>query len=136
MADKGYDVWMGNARGNTYSKNHTKWDPDADADDFWKFSWHEIGYYDLPAMIDYILDKTGVDSVYYAGHSQGTTSFYVMTSKRPEYNNKIKVQISLAPIAYMNHMTSPLMQLLSYFEGPLGVSRNLYKNTPNFLVLF
>lgn len=120
FADEGYDVWMGNARGNFYSRNHTKYNPDKDGH-FWQFSWNEIGEIDLPTMIDYVLGVTGVDGVYYAGHSQGTTSFFVMASQKPEYNSKIKVQASLAPIAYMKHLTSPLLRMVSFWEGAIEV---------------
>ncbi|KAJ8953102.1 hypothetical protein NQ318_013446 [Aromia moschata] len=120
LADEGYDVWIGNARGNSLSRNHTSLDPELDKAQFWKFDWHEIGTTDIPAMIDYVLEQTGVEGIYYAGHSQGTTSFYVMTSMRPEYNDKIITQVSLAPIAFMNHMTSPLLKLISVFEGTVS----------------
>lgn len=30
---------------------------------FWDFSFHEIGTRDLPAIIDYVLEQTGVSSV-------------------------------------------------------------------------
>lgn len=63
---------MGNARGNRYSRNHTYLQPNSTTADgnFWDFSWHEIGYYDLPAMIDYILKETGFTKLGYIGHSQ------------------------------------------------------------------
>jgi len=127
LADRGYDVWLGNARGNSYSRNHTYLSPDTDPDraKFWDFSWNEIGYYDLPAMIDYVLETTGMPDTFYIGHSQGTTSFYVMASERPEYNAKIRAHFSLAPIAFMDHMTSPVLQFLAFFEGPLESLLNL-----------
>lgn len=68
LSDLGYDVWMGNARGNRYSKNHTKLS--IDGQDYWDFTFHEMGKYDLPAVIDFILDKSEYDQLHYVGHSQ------------------------------------------------------------------
>nr|XP_022912354.1 lipase 3-like [Onthophagus taurus] len=127
LADMGYDVWMGNARGNTWSRKHVSLNPDGffDQRKFWAFSWNEIGMYDLPAMIDYILEVTNQNSLYYIGHSQGTTSFFVMGSERPEYNKKIRLMVALAPVAYMSHATNPFLQVLSPLEGVLEVLAGL-----------
>ena len=68
---------MGNTRGNTYSKNHTTLDTCSSCRDFWNFGWQEAGRFDLAGVIDYILNLTGNDGVYYVGHSQGTTEYLV-----------------------------------------------------------
>lgn len=34
-------------------------------------SWDEMGQYDVPAMIDYVLNKTGHADLFYVGHSMG-----------------------------------------------------------------
>ncbi|XP_055375623.1 lipase 1-like [Condylostylus longicornis] len=111
LYDLGYDVWMGNSRGNRYSKNHKHLN--VSSKEFWDFSWHEIGIYDLPATIDYILNVTNYEKIHYIGHSQGTTIFWVMGSERPEYNNKILSMQALAPIAYLNKVRSPLIALVN-----------------------
>ena len=81
---------------------------------FVNYSWHEMGVYDLPAVLDYVLTNTSQKDLYYIGHSMGTSMFYVLTSSMPQYNKKIKLMTSLAPIAYMAYTTSPLPKLLSW----------------------
>lgn len=125
LADQGYDVWLGNARGNTYSRRHTSFNPDGgrkERSKFWAFSWHEIGTIDLPTMIDYVLEKTEHSKLHYVGHSQGTTAFFVMCSERPEYNDKIIMMNALAPVAYAKHISSPVVRALTPFLFTLDVS--------------
>lgn len=62
-------------------------------------SYHEIATIDLPTMIDYILGYTKQKSLYYVGHSMGTTVLFILLSTKPEYNAKIKLGICLAPSA-------------------------------------
>ena len=59
-----------------------------------------MGYYDIPATIDYIMAITG-EKLYYIGHSMGTTMLFVMTSTRPEYNAKFRIAFALAPVAFL-----------------------------------
>uniref|UniRef100_A0A1B0B8Z4 AB hydrolase-1 domain-containing protein n=1 Tax=Glossina palpalis gambiensis TaxID=67801 RepID=A0A1B0B8Z4_9MUSC len=113
LSDLGYDVWMGNARGNRYSKNHTSLN--SDYVEFWDFTFHEMGKYDLPANIDYILANTGYDQLHYIGHSQGTAVFWVLCSEQPQYTQKILSMHALAPIAYIADMKSPLFRTLVLF---------------------
>lgn len=103
----GFDVWLGNSRGSTYSRAHQRWRLPQDSEQFWKFSWddmaavrgragmvciascftHNFGafpsaapcssQYDLPALLSYITSHTGVQRVAYVGHSQVCTAWHV-----------------------------------------------------------
>ncbi|KAJ8716126.1 hypothetical protein PYW08_013411 [Mythimna loreyi] len=116
LAEEGYDVWMGNARGNYYSRRHIRLNPDAILSTaFWRFSWEEIGMIDLPNMIDYALKVSGQERLHYIGHSQGTTSFFVFGAMRPEYNAKIISMHALAPNAFMAHNRNPFLKVLSRY---------------------
>lgn len=41
--------------------------------------------YDLPALLEFILQKTKVQNVSYIGHSQGTIQMFVGLSENLEY---------------------------------------------------
>ncbi|KAL5241759.1 hypothetical protein ACI65C_009169 [Semiaphis heraclei] len=138
LSDAGYDVWLANSRGNTYSRNHVTLDPAREPEKFWDFSWHEMGTIDLPNTIDYILDKTGEPDLNYVGHSMGTAIFYVLCSERPDYQDKVRSMSAMAPIAYLNHVKSPIMTFLSSVADPLAWlcnSLGYYEFRPNGKIL-
>ena len=99
---------MGNTRGNTYSKNHTRLDTCSSCRDFWNFGWQEAGRFDLAGVIDYILNVTGNDGVYYVGHSQGTTEYLVGQIIKPiKIHSQCEISIYFWGI-FQNHFISIL----------------------------
>lgn len=125
LADIGYDVWLGNARGNTYSRGHVSLSTDDPK--FWDFSFHEMGVHDLPTEIDWILNITNHKKLFYIGHSMGTTMFYVLTSMRPQYNDKVQFMVSLAPVAFMGNVKSPVRLLAPFVKDLEFISHYLGK---------
>ena len=110
LSNLGYDVWLGNIRGNTYSRAHVNYTVN-DAE-FWDFSWDDMAEHDLPATIDHIANVTNqCGSILYVGHSMGTTMFFALMSARPEYNKKIRAMFALAPVASMTNVKSPIRLL-------------------------
>ena len=111
LADAGYDVWLGNMRGNTYSRAHVKYNPDTD-DAFWDFSWDDMAADDLPSMIKYILTLTKQPKIAYVGHSQGTMIGFAEFS-RPDSSiaNNVSFWGALAPVAHVGHIESPIRYL-------------------------
>lgn len=115
LADEGYDVWMGNARGTDYSLNHTTYKPFGNKNQqkhFWSFSWHEMGVYDVPAMIDYVLAHTGQQKLQYVGHSQGCAVYFVMMSEKPEYNEKIEMAHVMAPAVFIKNIKTKALAMV------------------------
>ncbi|XP_050442988.1 lipase 3-like isoform X2 [Adelges cooleyi] len=114
LADQGYDLWLGNARGNTYSRKHVSLNPKSK--EYWDFSLDEMGLFDLPAVIDHILLITKKEQLHYLGYSMGTAIFYIMSSEKPEYQSKIRSQISLAPVAYLSNTKSILKYVAPHVQ--------------------
>jgi pimeloyl-ACP methyl ester carboxylesterase len=67
-----------------------------------------MGYYDLARIIDYVLNETCTSNIHYIAHSQGTTSFLVLMSTRPEYNQKIVQAHLMAPPAFRKKLPKSL----------------------------
>lgn len=113
LANKGYDVWLGNNRGNKYSRSHMTWDADKNKE-FWKFSMHEMGTIDLPAMIDFILNETGRKKISYIGHSQGTAQMFLGMSLDPKYfSERINSFMAFGPVTNLNNITSNFLKLIA-----------------------
>lgn len=95
LVERGYDVWLGNNRGNKYSKKSTKFSPTSP--EFWNFSMDQFAFHDIPNSIDYIISTTSQPSVSYIGFSQGTAQAFATLSIHPTLNDKVNCFIALAP---------------------------------------
>ncbi|XP_023947435.2 gastric triacylglycerol lipase-like [Bicyclus anynana] len=123
IAGECHDLWLANDRGNYYSRAHVRLNPDKDSK-FWDYSFDEIGRYDVPATINYILKYTGEDKVNFIGFSQGATSLLISCSERPRYcDSKVNVFLGLAPAVKISNMKSTLLRVvlesLNQFKGIL-----------------
>ncbi|KAI0019733.1 Alpha/Beta hydrolase protein [Xylariomycetidae sp. FL0641] len=95
LVDRGFDVWLGNNRGNKYSKKSINHPPTSI--EFWNFSIDEFAFHDIPDSIQYILDTTQQPSLSYIGFSQGTTQAFATLAIHPKLNDQVNVFIALAP---------------------------------------
>ncbi|XP_076037452.1 lipase member K-like [Oratosquilla oratoria] len=102
LADDGYDVWLANSRGSEYSQRHFTLATDDPR--FWQFSFDQMGRFDLPATVDYILEQTPKDDLLFVGFSMGSRILTAMLNEFPEYNNKIRVWIGLAATFNLRHV--------------------------------
>lgn len=111
LSNAGYDVWLGNYRGNRYSRRHKTMIPDGNPA-FWDFGPDELGTLDLSASIDYVLNETGESKLKLIGYSEGTIASYILLCAKPEYNDKVEVMVALAPVVFLHHLKWPYTELI------------------------
>lgn len=118
LSKAGYDVWLGNFRGNMFSTGHKSLNCDEDKC-FWDFSIDELVSSDLPAMIDYVLKTTDSRKLHaYIGVSQGSLSMMSLLSEKPEFSTKISKVILLAPVIRLSKIRG-LLRILHKITYPL-----------------
>ena len=79
--------------------------------------------YDLPAMINKTIETTKEEKIFYIGHSMGTTTVMAMANYYPEMSEKIILASLLAPVAFVEHMRSPI-GLIAPFVNIIEVKNN------------
>ncbi|KAN0027677.1 hypothetical protein ACTFIU_010650 [Dictyostelium citrinum] len=121
LADEGYDVWISNARGTIYSNKHLKYT--IDDVEYWNFSFDEMGQFDLPCIVDYVINVTGNSKVNYISHSQGTTMGFIGFIEGNELTEKINTFFALAPVTRVTHCKSVLLNLIAQLS--IGEVANL-----------
>jgi lysosomal acid lipase/cholesteryl ester hydrolase len=111
LANAGYDVWLGNNRGNKYSCKHASRKPANE--DFWDFSLDEMIRYDMPSMIEYVLVQTKAESLTLIGFSQGTAQAFACMSSGPHLAKKVNLFIALAPVSEVRGFSNPVVDNLA-----------------------
>ncbi|CEP63586.1 sterol esterase LALA0_S08e05974g [Lachancea lanzarotensis] len=91
----GFDVWMGNNRGNKYSTQHLSKGPKTQ--DFWSFSIDEFAFFDIPNSIEFVLDHTRQEELICVGFSQGSSQTFAALSVREDLNEKVSLFVAIAP---------------------------------------
>jgi len=100
----GYQVYLGNNRG-IFNMGHRKLkrsDPR-----FWDYNIKELALYDLPALVDHVLNDTGHSKLAFLGHSQGNATMFctLATGMIPELGSKLSCFVALAPAVYAGPLT-------------------------------
>ncbi len=112
LVEAGFDVWLGNIRGNKYCQTHRTLKPGQTQ--FWDFGLDEVAGIDLPTMIDHVLGCShGHRSLVYIGFSQGSTNGFQALALRPELNQKVHLMIALAATTKPKGMTNRLVQAMT-----------------------
>ena len=128
FAEAGFDVWLNNTRGNLYSRNHKFLDAESDQD-FWQFSFQELGRYDAPAVIDYVRSQTKNDSITYLGHSQGGSQILSGLDENEKFfKDRVNLFLLTGPASRLDQcemINLPLMCRLNEMNPALCQSTSL-----------
>ena len=89
-----------------------------------------MGRYDIPASVDYILEKTGHSKLSFVGYSLGSALFFVSAVQSPQLNDKIQVMIGMGPTARVTTMYN-----IFYFVAPLDVPMQVCTSPFIFIVV-
>eukprot|EP01025_Chloroclados_australasicus_P048409 TRINITY_DN5484_c1_g1_i1.p1 TRINITY_DN5484_c1_g1~~TRINITY_DN5484_c1_g1_i1.p1 ORF type:complete len:469 (-),score=11.46 TRINITY_DN5484_c1_g1_i1:360-1622(-) len=114
LVDQGFDVWMGNSRGNSYSllNQNVK----ASSAKFWDFSWDEMALMDIPATVDTVVQETQSQQLIYVCHSQGCLIGLAALASSQSLQQKVAKVIMLAPAVFVSHIESTPFRILAELD--------------------
>ncbi|CAG9853675.1 unnamed protein product [Phyllotreta striolata] len=123
LVSNGFDVWLPNFRGSTFSGKHVN--PSISEKKYWNFSFHELGVYDIPAIVEKVAKITLRNDIVFLGHSMGSTTSLIYPSMKPKHAEKyIKGFIYTAPVAHFDHTKGAVSAVLPFY----GLIKNLLES--------
>ena len=120
LLKEGFDVWLGNIRGNIFSNKHVSKDPKDVKSGFGEYSIDDFVEYDLPTMINYVKSRVGAKKMSYIGHSQGTTIFFMLAMHNPTlFETSFDRFCALGTVPNIAHTEFAPIELLDKIYGVL-----------------
>lgn len=114
LVDSGYDVFLGNCRGNKYSNTHASLE--SNTMEYYNFTFHEMGIHDFPATVNLILRETKKRQINFIGSSLGATMFFVGLSAFPGYASRIRFMGAISPQVFLTHTKTPIKILAPHLQ--------------------
>ncbi|TPX47316.1 hypothetical protein SeLEV6574_g02724 [Synchytrium endobioticum] len=110
LSEAGYDVWLGNTRGNKYSCKHKVLKPTDEA--FWDYCIDNLAMSDFPDVVEYLLKISGAPSLTYIGFSQGTAQGFSALSLSRKLCKQVNLFVALAPATKPHALASKTVNAL------------------------
>ena len=128
LAEEGYDVWLGNLRGNHLSRQHLNLTEEQE--EYWDWSFPEVIHNDLPAFVKFVKSETGYEKIVMLGHSMGGAAVLWMLAEAPEMAEDVALGVAvgspggviLSGSYYLNFLSLSLVQNFWKFLGVRVIS--------------
>lgn len=105
LAEAGYDVWLGNNRGDRFAMAHTSLSKDEK--EFWDIQCVKMGEYDAPAFINFVKGVTGQSKITWIGHSRGNCQALAGSAINPDFwADNVNLHVAMAPVANLQYIES------------------------------
>ena len=91
LYQNGYDVWLGNNRGNLHSMEHSKFKPGRE-NAFWATSIDDYAH-DMSTMSRAVLKVTESDVLGFIGHSQGSCQAMAALSQVMRVRVRVRIRV-------------------------------------------